>query len=71
MRSGAITNARKSIDRGVSVGGIMFQRRQGVETQEIGPGSQLYFDKKEYQIGQDSRYSASYTYPQLMIRNEP
>lgn len=50
---------------------IMFQRRQGVETQELGPGSQIYFDRKEYNIGQDARYEASYTHPQLMIRNEP
>jgi len=50
---------------------IMFQRRQGVESQEMGPGSQLFFDKKEYAIGQDARYEASYTHPQLMQRNEP
>jgi hypothetical protein len=36
-----------------------------------GPGSQIYFDRKEYQIGQDARYEASYTHPQLMIRVEP
>lgn len=50
---------------------IMFQRRQGVEVQELGPGSQLYFDRKEYQIGQDAQYEASYTHPQLMMRVEP
>lgn len=50
---------------------IMFQRRQGVESQELGPGSQLYFDRKQYAIGQDARYQASYTHPQLMIRVEP
>lgn len=50
---------------------ILFQRRQGVESQEIGPGSQIYFDRKEYQIGQDARYEASYTHPQLMMRVEP
>jgi len=50
---------------------IMFQRRQGVETDEVGPGSQLWFDKKEYFIGQDARYECSYTHPQLMQRNEP
>lgn len=50
---------------------IMFQRRQGVESDEVGPGSKLYFDRKEYQIGQDARYEASYTHPQLMQRNEP
>lgn len=50
---------------------IMFQRRQGVESNEVGPGSQLYFDRKEYAIGQDARYEASYTHPQLMVRVEP
>jgi phage major head subunit gpT-like protein len=50
---------------------IMFQRRQAVESQELGPGSQLFFDRKEYQIGQDARYEASYTHPQLMFRFEP
>jgi phage major head subunit gpT-like protein len=50
---------------------IMFQRRQAVESQELGPGSQLYFDRKQYQIGQDARYACSYTHPQLMIRVEP
>lgn len=50
---------------------IMLQRRQGVESQEVGPGSQFYFDRKEYQIGQDARYEASYTHPQLMFRVEP
>ena len=50
---------------------IIFQRRQGVETQELGPGSQIYFDRKEYRIGQDARYEASYAHPQLMIRVEP
>lgn len=49
----------------------MFQRRQGVESQELGPGSQIYFTNKEYQIGQDARYEASYTHPQLMLRCEP
>lgn len=50
---------------------IMFQRRQAVETQELGPGSPQYFDRKMYSIGQDARYAASYTHPQLMIRVEP
>jgi phage major head subunit gpT-like protein len=50
---------------------IMLQRRQGVESQEQGPGSQLYFDRKQYSIGQDARYECSYTHPQLMQRNEP
>jgi phage major head subunit gpT-like protein len=50
---------------------IIFQRRQGVESQEQGPGSQVYFDRKEYHIGQDARYAASYAHPQLMIRVEP
>ena len=50
---------------------IMFQRRQGVETDEQGPGSSIYFEKKEYHIGQDARYEASYTHPQLMLRFEP
>lgn len=50
---------------------IIFQRRQGVETQELGPGSQVYFDKKEYHIGQDARYECSFSHPQLMIRVEP
>jgi hypothetical protein len=49
----------------------MFQRRQGTESNELGPGSQLYFDRKEYSIGQDARYEASYTHPQLMFRFEP
>lgn len=50
---------------------IMFQRRQGVETQEQGPGSHVYFESKVYKIGHDARYEASYTHPQLMQRNEP
>jgi len=50
---------------------IMFQRRQDVETDEQGPGSAIYFEKKEYHIGQDARYEASYTHPQLMLRFEP
>jgi phage major head subunit gpT-like protein len=50
---------------------VMLQRRQAVESQEMGPGSQLFFDRKQYQIGQDARYAASYTHPQLMQRNEP
>jgi phage major head subunit gpT-like protein len=50
---------------------LMMQRRQEVETQEMGPGSQLYFDRKKYQIGQDARYECSYTHPQLMLRFEP
>jgi phage major head subunit gpT-like protein len=49
----------------------MFQRRQSVEADELGPGTQLYFDRKEYSIGQDARYAASYTHPQLLIRCEP
>lgn len=50
---------------------IMFQRRQGVETNEIGPGSQLYFDEKKVQIGTDARYEASYSLPQLALRGAP
>jgi hypothetical protein len=50
---------------------LMFQRRQGVETNELGPGSQLYFDEKKVQIGMDARYEASYTFPQLAIRCTP
>jgi phage major head subunit gpT-like protein len=50
---------------------IMLQRRQAVESQELGPGSQRYFDRKEYSIGQDARYECSYTHPQLMLRVEP
>ena len=49
---------------------IMFQRRQGVETLELGPGSQLYFDEKKVRIGMDSRYTASYTFPQLAVANQ-
>jgi hypothetical protein len=47
---------------------ILFQRRQGVETMELGPGSQLYFDEKKIQIGMDARYQASYGLPQLAIQ---
>lgn len=50
---------------------LMFQRRQAVETNELGPGSQLYFDEKKVQIGMDARYEASYTFPQLAVRNTP
>lgn len=51
--------------------GVIFQRRQGVETQEQGPGTSLYFERKEILIGQDARYEGSYAHPELMIRNEP
>lgn len=50
---------------------IMLQRRQGVETDEQGPGSSIYFEKKEHHIAQDARYESSYTHPQLMMRFEP
>jgi phage major head subunit gpT-like protein len=50
---------------------IMFQRRQGIETAEQGPGSQLYFDEKKVAIGTDSRYEASFTHPQLALRGAP
>lgn len=50
---------------------VMFQRRQAVESQELGPGSQLYFDEKKVQIGGDSRYEASVTLPQLALRGAP
>lgn len=50
---------------------IIFQRRQAVESQELGPGSNIYFDRKEYHIGQDARYAASFSHPQLMLRVEP
>lgn len=50
---------------------VVLQRRQGVETQELGPGSEPYYRAKEYHIGQDARYEASYAHPQLAIRNEP
>lgn len=50
---------------------IMFQRRQGVETVEQGPDSQLYFDEKKVSIGTDARYEASYTLPQLALRGAP
>lgn len=46
---------------------LMLQRRSPLETSEIGPGSQLYFDKKKIQVGSNARYAASYTLPQLMI----
>jgi phage major head subunit gpT-like protein len=48
---------------------ILMQRRQGVETNELGPGSQLYFEEKKIQIGGDARYSCSYSFPQLAIQN--
>ena len=48
---------------------ILFQRRQAVETLELGPGSQLYFDEKKVRIGMDARYQASYSLPQLAIFN--
>lgn len=48
-----------------------FQLRQDVETQEQGPGTDIYFERKEYRIGQDSRYTATFFHPQLAIRNEP
>ncbi len=50
---------------------LVFQRRQGVEVNELGIGSQLYFDEKKVQIGMDARYEASYTFPQLAIRCTP
>lgn len=50
---------------------LMLQRRQDVESDEIGPGSQLFFEHKEYRIGQDARHDGSYTHPQLMMRFEP
>lgn len=50
---------------------IIFQRRQDVEVSELGPGSDIWFDRKEYNIGQDARYAAGFSHPQLMIRNEP
>lgn len=50
---------------------LMFQRRQGVETNELGPGSQLYFDEKKVSIGMDARYECSFTFPQLCIKNTP
>lgn len=46
---------------------IILQRRQGVEQQELGPGSQPYYDKKEIKIGGDARYAASYSLPPLAI----
>lgn len=49
----------------------MLQKRQDVESDEIGPGSQLFFERKEYRIGQDARHEGSYTHPQLMMRFEP
>lgn len=48
---------------------VMFQRRQDVESLELGVGSQLYFDEKKVRIGTDARYAASYTFPQLCIQN--
>lgn len=56
-------------DAGGMIKPIMFQRRQAVQTQEQGPGSALYFDEKKVAIGQDARYEASYTFPQLAIFN--
>jgi phage major head subunit gpT-like protein len=56
-------------DAGGMIKPIMFQRRQSVETNEQGPGSQLYFDEKKVAIGMDSRYEASYTLPQLAVKN--
>ena len=50
---------------------LMMQRRQAVETNEQGVGSQLYFDEKKVSIGQDSRYEASYTFPQLAVTSSP
>jgi phage major head subunit gpT-like protein len=49
---------------------IMFQRRQAVQVNEIGPGSQLFFDEKKIRIGTDARYEASFTLPQLAIGNK-
>ncbi len=46
---------------------LMFQRRQALETNEQGVGTQLYFDKKEISIGGDARYEGSYTLPQLAL----
>ena len=51
MRSGAITNARKSIDRGVSVGGIMFGSRRLHEFAHRNP--QLQFRSSSYTHGPD------------------
>lgn len=54
--------------RGI-VAPIMFQRRQGVETNEQGLNSPIYFEEKKIRIGSDARYEASYTFPQLAIKN--
>jgi phage major head subunit gpT-like protein len=49
---------------------IMFQRRQAVESNEQGPGSQIYYDQKKVRIGTDARYEASYTLPQLAVASQ-
>lgn len=50
---------------------LIFQRRQNVEVNEMGPGTTLYFEEKKIKIGMDARYEASYTFPQLCIKNTP
>ena len=46
---------------------IMLQRRRPLEMQEIGPGSDLWFEEEKIKIGGSARYTASYTLPQLAI----
>lgn len=50
---------------------IMFQRRQEIETAEVGIDSEFYFNEKKVKIGGDARYEASYTMPQLAIKCTP
>lgn len=50
---------------------LMLQRRRPLEVEEIGEGSEIWFEEEKWKVGGSARYTASYTLPQLAITSKP
>jgi phage major head subunit gpT-like protein len=50
---------------------LMLQRRRPLEIEEIGEGTEIWFNEEKWKVGGSARYTASYTLPQLAITSKP
>lgn len=50
---------------------LLFLRKQALEVEEIGPGSELYYNERKIQIGGSARYDVTYGIPQLALTSKP
>lgn len=50
---------------------FLFQRREALQIEELGPGSQMWINEQKCQISGTARHVVSYTLPQLAITSKP